>query len=604
MPAHPFGYRRPRTIPWLVMLAVTGGLGAQSPLFAPPRCASSFNLGGTAANLDLNRDGSPDLIVPGLFFGTLATTLDERGQALATNIHGPTASSGVSPFALPIAFAAGRLDGDEFEDLISVTTAGTVHFHRNLGATSIDAVHFAPDQLVEDFRSGWPINPPMQRYVFAAAAVVDFDADGNGDLLLGGGPIDTWAGSTRPGFVALYRGDGQGGFQVHRHPVSGNVIDVQAADLDADGTLDHLVALVETGALGAFGYELVHLRWNGSQLVAGPIAAGIGSGRVTALAIADLIGDANLDYVLAEVQASGGTYQGSVICLAGNGLGQPLASSWTPLLLPANGTGLGDYIPAVCAEDFDGDGHQDLAVLRGYVTPVPATSSSLAPVADSDLLLATGPNALGNGAAVIPLPGSHAFASTHNGLFQQLPLVASPGLLRRIDLGGDQRVDLEVLALRTQQPNVVLQVALLKNLTPSAAGAPRCERIGEPSGGSPALPARLGFEGGPPRPGNGNFAATLQNVATGALAVLMWSPLGQADLFTSHGFTLHLAPAEFGFTHTTLGNPGGRGFTSYALPIPADPTLIGDAGWFQWFYYDPATAAFGGSHATGLSIGS
>jgi hypothetical protein len=83
----------------------------------------------------------------------------------------------------------------------------------------------------------------------------------------------------------------------------------------------------------------------------------------------------------------------------------------------------------------------------------------------------------------------------------------------------------------------------------------------------------------------------------------MWSPLGQADLLTSHGFTLHLAPTEFGFTQVTSGNLPGNGFTSYPLPIPANVSLVGDVGWFQWFYFDPATATFGGSHATGLSIG-
>ena len=106
------------------------------------------------------------------------------------------------------------------------------------------------------------------------------------------------------------------------------------------------------------------------------------------------------------------------------------------------------------------------------------------------------------------------------------------------------------------------------------------------------------------RCGTAAFAATLQNVPAGALAVLMWSPLGQADLLTSHGFSLHLAPAEFGFTQVTNGGQTGPGFTACPLPIPAHPSLVGDAGWFQWFYFDPATATFGASHATGLSIGS
>jgi hypothetical protein len=142
------------------------------------------------------------------------------------------------------------------------------------------------------------------------------------------------------------------------------------------------------------------------------------------------------------------------------------------------------------------------------------------------------------------------------------------------------------------------------NTTPAAPGDARFEPIGAPSGGAPGWPARLGFEGGRPRPGNRTFACTLLNVRGNSLAALMWGPVGMANMFSTHGFDVHLAPTLFGFTTITSGTLPGDGFASYPLPIPQTPALVGDAGWFQWFHFDATLGVFGASHATGLSIGS
>jgi hypothetical protein len=74
-------------------------------------------------------------------------------------------------------------------------------------------------------------------------------------------------------------------------------------------------------------------------------------------------------------------------------------------------------------------------------------------------------------------------------------------------------------------------------------------------------------------------------------------------MFTTHGFTMNMAPTEFGFSAVAVGALPGEGFHSYPLPIPNQLSLVGDVGYFQYCYYDPIADAFGGTQATGLWIG-
>ena len=70
-----------------------------------------------------------------------------------------------------------------------------------------------------------------------------------------------------------------------------------------------------------------------------------------------------------------------------------------------------------------------------------------------------------------------------------------------------------------------------------------------------------------------------------------------------YGFDLHVLPQHFGYPMVASGAPGA-GFASYALPIPSTAALVGDAGCFQFNYYDPVVGVFGASQATGIWIGS
>jgi hypothetical protein len=610
MPTHSGGEARytatSGTFVFLIVLASNSGLAAQTlHPFGPPLGNPTFCLGGVAAVLDANRDAAPDLVVPGVFFGTMVTTLDERGAALASNIAGPglTMVPGSLTAPTPLAMAAGCIDGDHLEDLLVFTAAGTLHLLRNLGATRPNATAFASDVLVDNVTALFPVAPPFVTYTMPMAQVVDLDHDGHMDLVLAGGPVDRWSAATRPGFVAFYRGDGLGGFTVSRLTLPGCVVDGEIVDFDHDGMLDRLVLLTEVGAMGAYAHDIVHFTVVNGALVANGAPQNVGPGRLCALELADVTGDGELDYVLARTAASGGTTYGEVYWFEGNAQGQVSPTNWGTWNLPVNVTGLGDHVASIQVGDWNRDGHVDLAILRGFAQAPPLLSSALAQFANSELLVAMGPALTTAPIETIALPGYMVFQPVTTQNFALLPLISAPDALRPLDLGGDRSLDLVVTGLRTPTTPSTMLTVTLRNSTPPHPGDARFEKCGEPSGGVAAFPARIGFDGGAPRPGNANFACTLQNVQGGCLVGLVWGQIGGPNLFVDYGITANLVPVWFGYARLASSGGPGAGFCSEPLPIPANPALVGDAGWFQYVYYDHVSGTFGGTQSTGLSIG-
>jgi len=152
-------------------------------------------------------------------------------------------------------------------------------------------------------------------------------------------------------------------------------------------------------------------------------------------------------------------------------------------------------------------------------------------------------------------------------------------------------MDLVVLGMRGAGGTAATTcVATLINMTPGQFGDARMAKVGEPSGGLP-------------KPGNLGFACTLQNIQGGSLCGLAWGPLGYERLFTSYGIDVHMVPVEYSAAALASGAGINDGFFSVALPIPNVPALVGDAGYFQFAYYDHVSGTFGGTQATGLSIG-
>ena len=575
---------------------------SQSPHpFAPPVAIATLSLSSAVGLVDVNRDGATDVIVPGFLVGTLLSTLDENGEALAAT--GPNAIANVpGSMSVVLAFAGGRLDGDELEDLVSVTSAGSVYFHRNLGSTRIDSASFAPAVLIDDFCAAYPSNPPFVAYVMCTARVVDVDGDGFNDVLLAGGPVDHWTAATCPGFVTVYKGDGTGAFTRICYTLTGSAIDVALADLDGNGATDHLVVLTETGSLGSFTAEILHLTLSNGVLAPSCAPYQLAGGRWTSLAVADVTGDANHDYIVAQTLATGGSTLALLYCFEGDGLGNPSNVSWWSFTLPQNTTSLGDFISSVRAGDWNRDGQTDIAVLRGFAQ-APTTTAVAALHADSELLVAMGPQLSYAQFTSIPLPGFQNWSQTYNTQFALRPLCSEPEMLRTVDLGRDGSVDLMVSKLRSLTSSAPTMLVTLRNLTPPQPGDARFEKVGAPTGGVAAYPARIGFEGGRPAPGNSSFACTIQNVQGGSLVGLMWGQAAVAGLMNVYGFDVHVAAMVFSSAFIASGAGAGEGFSSFPLPIPANAALIGDLGYFQWSYWDHVADVIGGTQATGVWIG-
>ena len=572
--------------------------------FGEPVTSPVFSLMPVAGMVDVNRDGTRDLVVPGLFFGSLMSTLDENGRSLGANASGPNMSipAGVSMLPNMRALVGGRFDGDKLHDLVSVTNNGTMHFHRNLGSTQLDQSNWAPDVIFDDVRAAYPINPPFVTYSFPVAKVLDFDGDGNQDVLIAGGPIDRWSGLTKPGFVCIYKGDGQGGFQALRYGLSGSVIDAEIADLDNDGEDEGVVVLTETGAVGVFAYELLHLNFTAGGLVPVGLSQSIGPGRLTALELGDVVGDSNDDYIVSYINASPGSVAADVYYYQGNGQGVVNTSVWGTLSLPIGLTGVGDHISSIQVEDFDCDGYDDVAVLRGFVQPHNGTAASTAIYYPSEVVFAMGPSAGSAATESVALPGATIFADTS--VFSLTPMTPHPDQLQVTSFGGTSGLDLMVLGMRIGSAYNQPSIASLKNQTLPELGDARQIKIGEPTGAVASRPARIGFDGGRPAPGNGDFACTIQNVQGGCVVGLVWNQIAIENLFTIRGFTMHLGPQLYGSYGLASGDQFRDGFYSQSLPIPNNPALIGELGCFQYVYYDHVVGAFGGTQATCVWIGS
>ncbi|MFN7683987.1 MAG: FG-GAP repeat domain-containing protein [Oligoflexia bacterium] len=587
------------------LVCVGQALGQTLHPFAQPKLINTLTTNSAAGALDVNRDSSPDVLVPGFFMGSMVNSLDEEGGGIAVNFGGPATLSQNGQIGIPLSFASGRIDQDEFEDLVTVSSTGAVVYHRNLGSTRLAASNFAPAVVVDNFAQGFPINPPFVAYSFPYSEIADFDGDGNQDILVAGSPVDTWSGNTLPGFVGFYKGDGLGGFQPFRFGISGNAIDGKFADLDGNGTRDTLVALVETGAVGAYTYDFVHVRFNGGSLQQVTPPQSIVPGKVTSFDLADMTGDGTPDYLISYAYFTGSRYTSGVLYYAGSGQGQVINSNWGQMTLPANPTSFGEFISSVLVGDFNRDSHSDVVLLRHYLQPGPGGSGMAVQYADSELLVAMGPNLAFATFESISLGGFQRIFYTHDGnLFTQAPYRSEARGVKKIELGGDQGSDLLVAGLYVVGTSAAsTYIATLKNLTPARPGDVVFEKVGDPSGGAPGFPARMGFDGGRPVPGNSSFGATVSNLRGGSLVGLVWGPLGLPKIFSSFGVDANLVPVEWFSAGLAAGSGLGGGFFRHALPIPNNPALVGAAGYFQFNYYDFVSGTFGGTQATGLWIG-
>lgn len=582
---------------------------AQSIPLTPGNFVTGSAFLDAAAFLDVNRDGSIDILSPSFLLGTYLVNLDERGQKLGESAHMAFPSGFLSGLTAPSVknLVSGFIDSDFRKDLIVATSDGVLHFLKNRGSGALGQISFDPAILVDNF-SGILRAPGLDCQThLPVIKIKDVDQDGINDIYLAGGQVNNWNGTTRSGFFRFYKGVGNGSFQSFSLTLPGNVIDADFVDLNGDTIDDTFVIVTETGGPYSFTNEVHHAVFNNSILTFSKPPQIMGIGKITSLEVIDVAGDTNKDYVFSTNHNATTQLSAQIFYYEGNGLGD-VGPAWGTLTLPTNSTGLGDHIESLRAVDIDGDSIEELVALRGYSSP--GTLSTYAQFTDADLFVFRGPNIAFATPTVVPLNGRYFTQWVGSGLnlyFAQ-PLSPAPNMLHVVDFGEDGRPDVFIQGLyqvaQTQNGpvNRAGGLPVLNALSP-ANGASGFEKIGEPPGGNPQRPSRIGFDGGPAKLGNNNFSATLQNVPGGSLVGLMWGSYASANLIQHGPINIHLVPQEFSHLRIVPGLPNQQGFTALPLPIPNNPALVGHAGYFQFNHFDVTSNSLGSTQATGVIIG-
>ena len=605
----------------LISLALVARVFSVASLAQPlPPFATPTVISGTSANLqastaiDITKDSAPDLFSQGIFLSNFAVSLNHAGSRIKQNWLPFFNLPAYPASSLPMiqGMDRGNIDGDlqKLDDLAVVSNSGAVVWLPNAGNHLLSGAVFGAPQIIDFFGPSAVINPPFLTYSNPVIRVVDFDADGLLDVVVAGGRVDMWSAATQPGVLKFYRNAGSGNFLKYSLPIPGPAIDLEVADLDANGVLDHIALVTEASgyAVGAFAYELHHARFNST--LTQPFYFSQPTQylplRVTAMEIGKVAGSSSKDYAFSTVTFSGMMGASSVYYYEGDGLGG--LGSWGLYSIPANTTGLGDTIYSIRLKDLDGDGTDDLVLLRNFTRAQPFGSSLPPLMANAELLVAMGPSTRYSTMNPIPLPGVMLDGNTSHAYANLLPMRPCPDALQWMDLGMDGVPDLFVGpldAISTGPSGLVStrQVVTFRNLTPPQQGSPKIEMLGAPSGGSAVTPGTLGFDGGRPTVGNAQFGINLQNIPSNAVAGFVWGPVGYENLFVSQeGITAHLPPVEYSYTYLTSGSGSLDGFARQPIPIPNNPSLIGDAGAFQGVYYHPSLG-FGGTSALLLTVG-
>lgn len=384
-----------------------------------------------AVAADLDRDGRAELLRAG--FGGLFA-------------HGPAPFTGLGPVVRAWAVAGDSpavldFDGDGDVDLAVRTAQG---IRMLLGDGQGDLVPLAgriaaPPGLV----------PPVLG-----------DADGDGDLdVIGARSGGTILGT--PVLVAWNDGCGRFGWEPDAAPGPApfafalGLSRIEAGDLDGDGDAD----LVASGLVPAGGGGLQDaVLWNQGAAWTAGVALGAGGGATSAVRIADVDGDADLDLVALSNPAP--TYLPQVPPLRvfrNDGTGAFAVSESIPAVLAG---------PDLAVLDADGDGDRDLVAARAAAPGAAALAGVL--------LLNDGLGGFSTGAGLPPV----AFASVAAG-----------------DLDGDQDPDLllDQRVLRNDGYGAFAVIGSLPGWTAASASPGRGPLLGDVDGdGDPDVVDRQG----------------------------------------------------------------------------------------------------------------
>lgn len=184
-------------------------------------------------------------------------------------------------------------------------------------------------------------------------ATVDFNGDGNPDILVG-----TPSGGYAEGILSILLGNSDGTMQGARYLNQASLGGSSAIAVDING--DGIPDIIEAGNIvtgGDQGGILVFLgTGNGQYAPPVPYDTGVSPGR--ALVAGDFNGDGKIDIVVASLCFDSSCAQGGVSILLGNGDG-----TFQPSVIYATGA---QYAYSVAVGDFNGDGKLDVAVANQF----------------------------------------------------------------------------------------------------------------------------------------------------------------------------------------------------------------------------------------------
>ncbi len=306
--------------------------------------------GGTGASsvvvMDVNEDGSPDLLVAnacgnngnyGCMIGSVGVLLGNGDGTFHAAVN--YTSGGYEPYSV----AVGDLNGDGNPDLLVANRCvdngncnGVVGVRLGNGDGTF--------QPVVTYDSGG--------YEAQSVAVADVNGDDKPDLVVANVCADS--NCTNGGVVGVLLGNGDGTFQAAMSYGSGGLVaeSVSVADVNGDGKPDLLVANGDGSVSVLLGAG------DGSFQAA--VSYGSGGTSASSLAVADVSGDGKLDVVVANYCASTDCSNGSVGVLLGNGDG-----TFQAAVTYSSG---GLYTGAVELKDLNGDSKLDLVVASQYAS--------------------------------------------------------------------------------------------------------------------------------------------------------------------------------------------------------------------------------------------
>jgi len=286
-------------------------------------------------------------------------------------------------------------------------------------------------QTVEDQPAAWEQSGGLiTTGQYRAVAVADLDNDGN---------LDVIGGSDLPGTVAVWYGDGRGGFPAYQFlPVKADVRSISVADIDKDGLLD-LVFSVQREALGIMVWmNQLDRKWK----------QGFGPDQVKSyenLQTADINRDGFQDIIAANATEK---RDAGIQVWFGDGKG-----NWPMETGPTNE---GLYMD-VALSDFNNDGNIDLAgsgwgtdgALRIWLGNGTGGWSSTAPLKKGSFYALSTADINGDGSLDI-LAGSYRmgiqiFLGDGTGKFKNVPSPTAEGSFWKVlplDLNEDGKLDL------------------------------------------------------------------------------------------------------------------------------------------------------------------